>query len=300
MNESAAVAIVNYNTREHLRRCVQSALSEQPAQTIVVDNGSDDGSVTMMREEFPSVELVVEENRGYGAAGNVAVRRARTRYVLLLNSDVRLYKGALATLVEYLSAGIGVGIAGPCVIDEQGRIEKSARAFPTPGEILLQETGLHRLPIRRLQQLPPDHGGSVEWLLGAAMAIDVRAFERVGGFDDAYFMYGEEIDLCLRLRQAGWAVHYVPTAQVTHVGGASTSQRRAAMTGEYVRSLLLLYNRHGLRRKTKQLRVLLALVFLARIGRDATRRALRRRRDSELDERVAAWRAGLAVLRAVR
>jgi N-acetylglucosaminyl-diphospho-decaprenol L-rhamnosyltransferase len=293
---SIAVAVVNHNTRDHLRRCLESVLREEPAEAFVVDTGSTDGSAEMVRREFPSITLRVVENRGYGGGANVALAAAETDYVLLLNADTRLTSGALAALIDYLAAHPRAALAGPRVVNEDGVVERTARRFPTPLELLLQESGLHLLfKRRRGRERSPER---VDWVLGAALALRREAVSSVGGFDESYFMYGEEVDLCLRLRRSGWEIHYAPVATVVHVGGASTSQRHAEMTAQYVRSTLQLYRRHRRAWETALARTVLGLALLARLARDslllpATRRPPRRQ---ALAERLHGWRRALTVI----
>jgi N-acetylglucosaminyl-diphospho-decaprenol L-rhamnosyltransferase len=292
---ATAVAVVNHNTRDHLRRCLESVLREEPAQTIVVDTGSGDGSAEMVRREFPAVDVHEMENKGYGAGANVAFAATAAEYVLVLNADTWLQPGAVAALADYLSVHPRAALAGPRIVDDDddGLLERTARRFPTPLELLLQETGLHALLNWRREPSPRQ----VDWVLGAALAIRREAFASVGGFDESYFMYGEEVDLCLRLRRAEWEVHYAPVATVVHVGAASTSQRRAEMAAEYVRSVLMLYRRHKRSRETALARTALGLALSARLVRDSFRLlvAPRRPQRQALAEQVDGWRRALGV-----
>lgn len=296
-SSSIAVAIVNHNTRDALRDCLETVVAQTPAQTIVVDSASSDGSPEMVRQEFPVVELRVSRNRGYGAAANVALARARSDYVLLLNADTRVTPGALTALVEYLDQHPSAAFVGPRVVDAHGTGQKTAHRFPTPSQVFFRESGLHKLRIaRRPASDAAPH--RVDWVLGAALAIRRRAFESVGGFDESYFMYNEETDLCLRARRAGWEVHFAPVATVVHVGGASTAQQRRAMLAQYMRSTLLLYKHHLPPAKLRQVRLVLRVALGARIARDRGQLALARRveRRRRLDESLEAWRAAWVAL----
>ncbi|HEX6104576.1 MAG TPA: glycosyltransferase family 2 protein, partial [Gemmatimonadales bacterium] len=232
-----AVAIVSWNTRELLRRCLESALAEGAAEIVVVDNGSSDGSVEMVRDQFPRVRLEVRpENPGYGAASNIAFGLCSAEYVLLLNSDTAIHPGALAALVEHLDRNPRAGIVGPRLLNADGTLQKSVFPFPSPLVPLVK-----RRPVADVVGVVPwlrdefvgswahDRARRAPWVLGAALAIRRTAFDGTGGFDESFVMYFEEVDLCYRLRQAGWEIHFTPAAEVTHVGGASTSQRRPEM-----------------------------------------------------------------------
>lgn len=296
MRGRIAVVVVNHNTRGHLHDCLVAVAAEGPAQVVVVDTDSQDGSAAFVRRAFPRVELLEEDNRGFGAAANAGLRRVHTTYALVLNADTRPADGSLTTLAAYLEHHPHAAVAGPLVVDADGRPQLTARRLPKPLEILLQESGLRQLLPRVSRGASPR---TVDWVLGAALAVRREAVLAIGGFDETYFMYNEEVDLCLRLRQAGWEVHYAPVAAVAHVGGASTSQQRAAMAAQYVRSTVALYRRHFSRSQRAQLRVVLVTVLAARSARDrirllATTDPTRRR---ALQTELAAWRSARAALR---
>jgi GT2 family glycosyltransferase len=230
------VAIVNWNTRDLLRTCLGSVLAQSPIRIVVADNGSHDQSGEMVRLHFPSVELIVNsENPGYGGAANRAIARCTAEYVLLLNSDTEVAPGALGVLREYLDRHERAAIVGPRLVHSDGTRQESCFGFPQP---------LRPLTRAKAGSLPHDQPGPVPWVLGAALAIRRAAFEAVGGFDEAYHMYFEEVDLSYRLRQAGWETHFTPEAQVMHVGAASTRQRRTEMLLRTRLSSLEFYRRH--------------------------------------------------------
>jgi N-acetylglucosaminyl-diphospho-decaprenol L-rhamnosyltransferase len=247
-----AVAIVNYNTREHLRACLATVEAEGAREVVVVDSASTDGSVEMVRERFPWVTLHANQtNPGYGAAANEAIAACAAPCVLLLNSDTRLRPGALAALGAYLDRHPRAGTVGPRLLNADGTLQRSCFHFPVPLVMLLRETALGkwigRLPgLRDAWLYTWDHkvDREVPWILGAAMAIRRAASDQIGGFDTSFYMYYEEVDLCYRLRQAGWQVHFTPSASVEHVGGASTSQRRAEMEARLYASARHFYRQH--------------------------------------------------------
>ena len=294
-----AVGIVNYNTREHLRACLASVVREAPIHVVVVDNASSDGSTEMVRAEYPGTTLCRNErNSGYGAAANQAIAVAAAEYVLLLNSDARLTPGALLSLQEYLDRHPRAAVVGPRLIHPDGTLQPSAYPFPTPLQRFLEESSLWRLVgyIPRLGEAYErtwSHARCriVPWILGAAMAIRRTAFEAVGGFDESYFLYFEEVDLSYRLRQAGWETHFAPVATVVHVGGASTRRYQEA-TRRMFTSAAYFYTRHYSLGRRRQLRLVVAGVMLGRLVRDAGR--LRRMRDpsdrDQLARDVAMWR----------
>ena len=228
-----AAVVISYNTRDLLRDCLASLAAEPVASVTVVDNGSSDGSPEMVRAEFPSVRLIVDpSNPGFGAAANRGIRCSSERYVLLLNADTRVMPGAFENLVRYLDEHPRAAIAGPRILHPDGRLQPSCFPFLGTAQFEIERSFLGpmlaRVPLLRrrylLQHSDHDRPRRVPWVLGAALAIRREAFEEVGGFDESYFLYAEEIDLCYRLRAARWQVHFAPVADVVHVGGASTSQ----------------------------------------------------------------------------
>jgi hypothetical protein len=271
------VAIVSYNTRELLRACLESLRGcHLPLHSVVVDNGSRDGSVTMVREQFPEVKLI-EPGRNLGFAGgtNAALRRvlhsafsglssavdngqlttdnSQLRYVLLLNPDTVVHAGAIEALAAFLDAHPRVGAVGPRLLNPDGTIQPAAFRFPTlamtaldlfpPGEALPGRwygSWWHgRYPQERGDvPFPIDHP------LGACILTRREVLTQVGALDEGYWMYSEEVDWCYRVRKAGWSIWQVPEARVTHVGGASTSQVRARMLVELYRSRMRFFRLH--------------------------------------------------------
>jgi N-acetylglucosaminyl-diphospho-decaprenol L-rhamnosyltransferase len=288
------VAIVSYNTAPLLQRCLESVAADTDTPVLVVDNGSTDGSVELVEREFPLVHVQVDPaNRGYGAAANLAVQALRCRYVLLLNADTQLSTGTANALADYLDRHPGVAIAGPRLVNHARCYEPSTHPFPTPLALLIQET-----PLRYAVRLGRGHEWrcrSVEWILGAALAIRRDAFIAAGGFDEGYFLYHEEVDLCYRLRAAGWEIHYAPVTTILHIGGASTSQSGAAMTGQLVRSTRRFARLRLSRTNEVGVCLVLATVFVARLAIDMVRLARPRKREQRdrLRGLISSWVSGL-------
>ena len=296
-----AVAVISYNTRELLRACLASARADGATELVVVDNGSSDGSVAMVREGFPDVTLVDDaRNVGYGAAANIAVARCAAEHVLVLNADTVVHPGALETLRRYLDAHPRVGMAGPLLLNPDGTTQPSA--FPFPGTLgwLVENDPVAPLaglvpPLRHrlLRFAPPAVPAPVPWVLGAALAIRRTAFDAVRGFDPAFFMYFEEVDLARRLAAAGWETHLVTTARVSHVGGASTSQVRIPMVVQHFRSTNRFYRRHYRGPRLAAWLAIMRVKMLARIARDAAALVVRPAERPLRRERLTAWRAAL-------
>ena len=228
-----SVVIPSYNTRELMEqalRTVDEASEGLRVQVIVVDNASRDGSQEMVEAGFPHVELIRNDrNLGFGGANNIAFRRVKGRHVLLLNSDTIVGADTLRTLVEFMDEHPEAGAAGCRILNPDGSLQLDCRrGFPTPSAAFYKLTGLSRLFPRsrrfaryNLTYLDPEETSEVDALSGSCMIVRGRVLEEVGGFDEDYFMYGEDLDWCFRMGQAGWKIHYVPATQIIHFGGAS-------------------------------------------------------------------------------
>jgi N-acetylglucosaminyl-diphospho-decaprenol L-rhamnosyltransferase len=262
----------------------------------------------MVAREFPTVEIDLDAaNPGYGAGANRGIRRCRGADVLLLNSDTRLAPGALPPLLAYMHANAKVGVVGPRLINTDGSLQPSTFRFPSPFRPQPKRNPLtpliRRLPIARERYLPTwshSRPRTVSYVLGAAMAIRRKAFDDVGGFDESFFMYSEEIDLCWRMRRAGWETHFAPVTEVVHVGAASTQQRRAEMLEHYVMSSLHFFARNH-SRQLEGARFAMRCGVGLRLLRDALRYPLTsdERRRRELADNIGVWRRTLARTRPV-
>jgi GT2 family glycosyltransferase len=231
--------VVSYRTPILLRRCL-SALEAERGQlemdVTVVDNASGDGSAEMVSAEFPWVRLIRNDrNAGFGTAHNQAMRGARGRYLLVLNSDASPLPGALRALIGFLDAHPRVAVAGPKLRYADGTVQPSRRRFPTLATLFLESTQLQRLApdnavLRRyyVADRSDDEPQDVDWLVGACLCVRASAVVDVGLFDERFFMYSEELDWCRRFRAAGWGVAYVPSAEVVHREGASSRLDLAA------------------------------------------------------------------------
>ncbi len=275
-----AVVVVNFESGPALAECLRTLVSESPAEVVVVDNGSADGSVARARQEFPPVEVVVPgRNLGYGAAANRGAAATTAELILVCNPDLSVHPGALAALVAILDEQPEVAVTGPLIRTPSGDRYPSARRFPS----LIDAAGhaalglfvpdnrftrtYQRSDVATVDGVPQ----RVDWLSGACFLVRRSAFEAVGGFDEAYFMYAEDADLCWRLARAGWKATFVPTAEVVHTQGVSTDHHPYRMIVEHHRSLL----RFAWRSTSGWRRLLLPLVTVG-IGGRAALAALRR------------------------
>jgi N-acetylglucosaminyl-diphospho-decaprenol L-rhamnosyltransferase len=241
-----AAVIVNYEAGELLVQCVRSVLADQsagPVELVVVDNASQDASVERLRTAFPDVRVVrAPRNVGYARAANLGIAATYASVVAVLNADLTVAPGTASALVGRLETDTGIGAIGPRVRNLDGSDYPSARNQPSVG--LAVGHGLFGLfwpsnPFtRRYRQLDadPSRARVVDWLSGSAMWFRRDALDAVGAWDERYFMYMEDLDLCWRLRRDGWRVEYEPAAAVTHVQGASTSRHPYRMLLEHHRS----------------------------------------------------------------
>lgn len=222
-----SIIIVNWNTRELLRRCLESVgetLSQLSFEMIVVDNASTDGSAAMLRELFPSVRLIENsENRGFGAANNQALRIMRGRYALLLNSDALLAANAAAELFAYLEGHPDVAMACGQLLNADGSRQNSIAAFPTLLTLMTNTSLLEYLFPRRFpsKRHPSPVPAEIDSAVGACLLVRKSAIDAVGMFDERYFFFFEETDWAYRMRRAGWKVVHVPTALIYHFQGQS-------------------------------------------------------------------------------
>jgi N-acetylglucosaminyl-diphospho-decaprenol L-rhamnosyltransferase len=299
-----SVAIVSFNTRDLLAQCVTSVLAARPERVVVVDNASSDGTVELVRARFPGVHLIAnDDNRGYGAAANQAVAACATPAVLLLNSDTLVAPDCVATLGSYLAAHPTVAVVGPRLANADGTLQRSTYPFPAAADIVLGETPLHLL-VRRIPGLRErfwrtwshDVARPVPWVLGAALAIRRAAFDSVAGFDESYFLYSEEVDLCRRLATAGFEVHYAPVTTVVHFGGESTRQVGEAMRRELIVSKARYLRRHETRSRAARVLLTLRIIATVRLLRDLARLRVSRDREEQtrLRTSVEAWKSILS------
>ena len=284
---SIDIVIVNWNSGEHTRDCIASiaAFPGKPGvlgRVIVVDNASTDGSERGLGRGDIQVEVIRnDQNLGFAVACNQGVRLAQSASVLFLNPDARLIEDALTTCKAFLEApeNARVGILGIQLLDEDRRLQRSCARFPTPGRVVAQTVGLDRLFPRLF---PPhflvewDHGETrpVEQVIGAFLLIRRPLFEELGGFDERFFVYYEDVDLCLRARKAGWDNVYFAGARAIHVGGGSSDRVKAHRLFYNLRSRILFATKHfGSTSMVCTVAATLLLEPAARLGRALARGA---------------------------
>lgn len=313
-----AIITVSYNTRDLLADCIESVLaglqrSSLDGEVWVVDNASADGSAEMVRQRFPTVNLIAhDENVGFAAGNNLALRAmefdplgqpdqhgqaSKPRHVLFLNPDTRVVDGALGTMVGFLDATPRAGVAGARLVHGDGGFQHSAFAFPGLAQIFLDFFPLHhRLLDSRLNGRYPRRLYTegqpfvVDHPLGAALMIRAETLALVGSFDESFFMYCEEIDLCRRVKAAGWEIYCVPQAEIVHLVGQSTQQFRDQMFVALWRSRTLMFEKHASATFRWAARRLVRLGLRAESRRARAARRQGQITEVELEEREAAYR----------
>lgn len=261
------ISIVNWNTRQDLLDCLRSFIPEAArmlgegasfsigsysCEVIVVDNGSQDFSVEAVRELFPAVLVLPQErNLGFGRGHNKAFEISRGRFIFVLNPDSRLSPDSIAALIKCADNHPESAIFGPKVLNPNGTVQHSARRFPTLAAGLFRHSILGRLfpnnpAVREYLQTDWDHSDSreVDWVSGCAMLIRRSALIQMGGFEEAYYMYVEDVDICWRARDAGWKVWFCAEAEVTHRKARASDLAPNRMLYHHHRSMYIFFRRH--------------------------------------------------------
>ena len=250
-----SIVTVAHNTRTVVRGLLDSIRSSETpfrVETFIVDTGLD-GTAQMVRADYPEMTVIeAPENPGYSAANNLALRRVRGRYVLLLNPDTLLPADGLARAVARMEREPEIGILGVKLVRGDGSLDRACRrSFPTPANALFHFLRLPRLFPKserfgryNLTYLDPDQEYDVEAVAGSFMLLRREVLERVGLLDEVFWMYGEDLDLCWRAREAGWRTRYLPEVRVLHLKGESSKGRSFKCTYEFFRAMLLFYRKH--------------------------------------------------------
>ena len=306
-----SIVIVSWNVRALLERCLQSIVTEaQPGpddgvfllggremEILVVDNASSDGSSEMVRDQFPQVRLIVNgENRGFTAANNQGLVLSQGRYLLLLNPDTEIVGDALATMIGYMQANAKTGALGPRLLNTDGSPQSSRRRFPTFSTALVESTIVQEWwednrVLRRyyMSDTADDAVQRVDWVVGACLLVRREAYEQVGGLDEGFFMYSEELDWCRRIKAAGWDVVYFPTATVIHHEGKSSEQVVPARHIYFQNSKVRYFRKHHGAFQAEAVRWFLLLTYLYQAAREGIKWLIGHKRPVRA-ERVRAYR----------
>jgi GT2 family glycosyltransferase len=308
-----AIIIVSWNVRDLLRACLGS-LQRYPAtqhaqRIIVVDNASTDESAAMVRQEFPTVQLVANtSNRGFTGGNNDGIHAAEewfggadpaASYVLLLNPDTEIHAGTLDAMLDFAEAHPQSGLIGPQLLYPDGTIQSSRRRFPTLMTALFESTWLQPYAPRQLldnfymRDAADDLTCDVDWVYGAAMLVRRSAYQQVGLLDEqTFFMYSEEVDWCKRLKDAGWQIVYLPQAKITHYEGRSSAQASGRRMILFNTSKVRYFRKHHGRLKAAILRFALLAMFTFQLFLESAKWLIGHKRPMR-QERISAYRAVL-------
>jgi GT2 family glycosyltransferase len=283
VSAEVSIVVVAYNTRTYLEHALRAVGGRH--EVIVVDTGSTDGSQAMVRERFPRVRVLeLDANPGYGGALNAGIAMASGELLILMNGDAWPVPGNLERLVEAAENEPRAGILGPRLLNADGTLQPSVRGFPTLWRLATEYLFLRWLAPRS-RALNAFYGAGfdhrsqreAEFLVGAVLLVRRQVLDQIDGFDEDFFMFNEEVDLCYRARSAGWSVLFWPAAEFVHVGGASTSQVWPRMYREQLRShLRFLAKHHGLRQAERGRRLLAAAMSVRALVFGVVRRPDRR------------------------
>ena len=284
------IVIVNWNTKDLLRRCLQTILASTGQFTykvVLVDNASTDGSADMVRAEFPSVEVIASPtNGGFSYGNNLGLKalgyRAKgdvdadaPRYALLLNPDTEVPPESLYGMVQFMDSRLDVGVAGPKLVLEDGTLDVACRrSFPTPMVSFYRFSGLSKLFPHNphfgrynMTFVDPDVELEVDSVVGAYMQVRREAIRDAGLLDETFFMYGEDLDWAFRIKEAGWKVFYHPQVMVKHIKRASSRRSKKAQF-EFQRAMLIFYRKHYRRTTPLPLHLMVMIGLMLKGGRE--------------------------------
>jgi len=251
-----SIIIVNYNVKEFLKNLLHSihkASQNLSIELIVVDNASDDGSVEMIKEKFPDVILIANErNLGFGKANNIGLKKAKGKYILLINPDTLVAEDTFIKLIEFFETHPEAGMAGCKILNPDGTLQLACRrSFPGPWTSFTKVTGLSSLFPKsklfaryNLTYLDENQTYEVDAISGSFMMLRKEVYEKVGGFDEQFFMYGEDLDLCYRIQKAGYKIFYVHSTQIIHYKGESTKRSSLDETKVFYNAMHLFVKKH--------------------------------------------------------
>jgi GT2 family glycosyltransferase len=297
-----AVVVVSYNTRDVLVSCLASVIESthsRDIEIVVVDNASTDGSLESVRQTYPQVMTIANPaNAGFGVACNQGIRATTAPFILVLNSDAFINSQSFQVLHDALSKNAQCGAAGCRIVNAAGEETTNTRNFLTPLNQAAEQSGLVRWInwkyLRRNHVLTLDRNDqdcSVDWIDGACLMVRRNALDEVGLFDESFFMYSEDEDLCLRLRQRGWTICYSATATARHHGAASTSQNSFEMLRQFYFSQMLFVSKHYSHRSALLYAIAMKTILFLKSGmlKDRSRRERAREQLKALREARESW-----------
>ncbi len=251
-----SIIIVNYNVKEFIQNLLHSVFKagcNLKYEIIIIDNASDDGSADFIKEKFPNVNLISnKQNIGFGKANNIGLAAAKGKYILLINPDTLIREDTLEKMISFFESSPDAGLAGCKILNPDGSLQLACRrSFPGPWTSFCKVTGLSSLfPHSRLfarynlTYLDENRTYEVDAISGSFMMMKKEVYEKIGGFDEQFFMYGEDLDLCYRIQKAGWKVYYTPGTQIIHYKGESTRRSSLDETKIFYEAMNLFVKKH--------------------------------------------------------
>ncbi len=304
-----SIIIVSWNVAELLKACLQSItqspLGEYTLEIIVVDSASTDNSVQMVQNQFPQAKLLPQNaNLGFSRCNNIGMQAATGRYIFLLNPDTEIVDETLVQMIAYMDANPTVGILGPHTLNTDGTTQSTRRRFPTLAVGFIESTWLQHFAPKSLldryyaADVADDAVSDVDWVQGSALLARRDIYTQIGGLDEGYVMYSEEMDWCKRAKTAGWRVMYFGKADIVHHGGKSSEQVTARKHIHFQESKLRYFRKfHGLL-PAQALRLFLLTSYLWQIVLESLKSALGHKRSMRQERIQAYWqvvRSGLKV-----
>ncbi|PJF40484.1 MAG: glycosyltransferase family 2 protein [Chloroflexi bacterium] len=306
-----SIIIVSWNVAELLDVCLKSIFNNTQSsdmldmEVIVVDSASEDGTVQMLRDHYPQVNVLPQaQNLGFSRCNNIGLKAATGRHILLLNPDTEIITDALGKMVAYLDVHHDVGIIGPHTLNSDGSTQSTRRRFPTRTLAFFESTWLQSFaPCRLLDNYYVRDVGDnaiadVDWVQGSALMTRREVYRQIGELDEAYVMFSEEMDWCKRAKDAGWRVVYFGQAQIVHHGGKSTEQVVARRHIHFQQSKLRYFKKYHGRWFAQMLRIFLLALYVLQLGLEAGKSLLGHKRALRQERIKAYWqvlRSGLKV-----
>jgi len=295
-----SVIIVSWNVRDLLDQALHAIYTEgtrrPELEVIVVDSASSDGTPQLVAASYPQARLIAStENLGFARGNNRGIEEATGDYLLLLNADTLVQGDALASLVDYLEEHPEIGMVGPRLLNADGTTQSSRRRYPSLPVLFLESTWLQRSAPKRLldrffvADRPDSESQTVDWITGAAMMVRREVVDEIGGLDEGFFMYSEELDWCHRVGDAGWEIAYTPTAEIVHYGGKSSEQVAPARHIYFQSSKVRYTHKYHGQLAAEGLRTWLLAQYVWQIGLEGAKWLVGHRRDLRR-ERIAAYR----------
>ncbi len=300
-----SIIIVSWNVSALLKACLHSIGVHDGIEIIVVDSGSSDDTVEMMRSTFPNVKLLAQgDNLGFTRCNNIGLAASSGRYVLLLNPDTEVIGDAQEQMIAYLDAHPEVGIVGPHTLNSDGSHQSTRRRFPTLAVGLFESTWLQAFAPTALldryyvREQADDTTCEVDWVQGSALMVRREVYEQIGGLDEGYVMYSEEMDWCKRAKLAGWRVAYLGSARIIHHGGKSSEQANARKHIWFQESKLRYFRKYHGSQAAQSLRFCLLLQYVWQLGIEGAKGLVGHKRELRRERVQMYWqvvRSGLKV-----